>query len=309
MLDPTSFELVAPGRAMYVVFLWLFLVEIVIAWNKPSKNKFSSLNIRIPLGFAAMLFPMAYVVLTFMLGFKSQIIDFGRFLGVPYQQYGLWFLETAWPISFEMLLFVCCFLLTVWLLYGLHGLKLFLISGFFLGAFSVFTLLGQVFFPAGSLGIAQAFVPVTVTVSAWFLNFMGYATHISPVQGGSVLRVDGNSGSAAFLVYWPSAGIQSLILYSFTILLFLRVAAMPFWRKGTYFLLGLIGTFFVNIFRIVSISTLAVNVGMGAARMFHDYYGELYFIMWMIAYLLIVFVIERYAKRLNQPGASGIDSK
>lgn len=225
-------------------------------------------------------------------------------MGVPYQQYGIGFLESEWPPAFEVFLFACFFLLSVWLLYGLNGLKRFAISGFFLGAFSIFYLLGGVFFPFGSLQAAQAFVPVTVTVVTWILGLLGYATYVTPAQGGSALLVQGTSGSAAFLVYRPSAGVQSQILYSLTILLFLRNATMPFWRRIVYFIVGAVGTFFANVLRIVYIGTLGVNVGTEAARVFHDYYGELFFIFWMIAYLIIVVLIEWRIKRRSQKAPS-----
>jgi len=128
---------------------------------------------------------------------------------------------------------------------------------------------------------------------------LGYRTLTAPVQDGSFLSVAGNSGSANFLVYWPSAGIQSLVIYSFTILLFLRDARIPYWRKGAYFAVGTVGTFFVNVLRIVSICLLAVNVGMDVGRMFHDYYGELYFIAWMVVYLLVIFFTESFLGRRN----------
>lgn len=297
MLEPMSFELVSPGRAMYLIFLCLLLLEIVLAWDKPLKNPLASKDVRVFAALTCMLCPTLYVILTLMLGFKGQIIEIGRILGVPYREYGSWFLEVAWPVSIEVFLYVCFFLLSVWLLYGISGIRRFSISGFFLGASSIFNILGQVFFPAGSLQVAQSFVPVTVAASTWLLNLLSYTTFTAPVQGGSLLRVAGNSGSAAFLVYWPSAGIQSLVIYSFTILLFLKGAAMPYWRKGTYFVVGTVGTFFVNVLRIVSICLLAVNVGVGVGRMFHDYYGELYFIAWMIVYLLIIFFIESFLKR------------
>lgn len=299
MLEPTSFEYVSPGRATYLIFVWLLFLEIILAWDKPLKNPPALRGVREFAAHTCLLCPSLYVILTLALGFKDQIVEIGRILGVPYTEYGSWFLEVAWPVSLEVFLYVCFFLLSVWLLYGSSGVRRFSISGFFLGASSIFNMLGQVFFPAGSLQAVQSFVPVTVAASTWLLNLLGYRTLTAPVQGGSFLSVAGNSGSANFLVYWPSAGIQSLVIYSFTILLFLRDARIPYWRKGAYFAVGTVGTFFVNVLRIVSICLLAVNVGMDVGRMFHDYYGELYFIAWMVVYLLVIFFTESFLGRRN----------
>jgi thaumarchaeosortase len=299
LFEPTSFEYVWNGRTVYIIFLWLLLIEIFLAWNKPLETSTSSLNVRTFAAFATMLFPTFYVIFTFMLGFRSKIIELGRFLGVPYLQYGSWFLETAWPLALEFFVFSCFFLLSVWLLYRLSGFRRFYISGFFIAAFSIFYILGGVLFPYGSLQAAQSFASVTVTFSARVLDLLGYKTYITPVQGGSFLLVTRNTATAAFLVYWPSAGIQSLILYSFTILLFLRNTIMPLWRKGGYFIGGAVGTFFANVLRIASIGIVGVNSG-ATARMFHDYYGELYFIIWMIMYLFTVFLVESYLNRRRQ---------
>lgn len=302
VLRPESFEYVWTGRTIYVLFLWLLLIEIVLAWGKPLKEALSPLNARVLAAFTTLLFPTVYVSLTVMFGFRSQIIELGRFLGVP-GQYGPHLLETAWPFALEFYVFAVSFLLSVWLLYGLNAFKRFSISGFFLTAFSTFYSL-DVFFPYGSIQVLQSIVPVTVAVSVWVLGLMGYGTYTTSVSGGSLLMVTRGGGRpAAFLVYWPSGGVQSLILYSFTILFFLRNATMPFWRKGVYFIVGAVGTFFANVFRIASISVLGVSSGTEAAKMFHDYYGELYFIVWMILYLLIVFLIESYLHRRRRKSA------
>jgi exosortase/archaeosortase family protein len=54
------------------------------------------------------------------------------------------------------------------------------------------------------------------------------------------------------------------------------------------FTIGAIGTFFTNILRIVTIATLTINYGETTGEYFHNYYGELFFITWIIIYLTIL---------------------
>ena len=63
--------------------------------------------------------------------------------------------------------------------------------------------------------------------------------------------------------------------------------------KAISFVIGAVGTFLVNIPRIVTIFKLVADVGKEAGNMFHSYYGELFFIAWMITYLMILLLLSR----------------
>jgi len=108
-----------------------------------------------------------------------------------------------------------------------------------------------------------------------------------------VLRVwDPNNPlkSARFGIAWPCAGVESLIIYTVTILLFLKKTAIP-WKHGIiYFIIGAIITYFINILRIVTIFLLAAKYGTQSPEVwsFHDFYGQLYSITWIISYPLII---------------------
>jgi thaumarchaeosortase len=183
-------------------------------------------------------------------------------------------------------------------LYGLRGLKVFSISSFFLGAIGVFFML-DTFYPYGTLTVLQSFVPFTVSMASNFLNLLGYGTQIfSAGDYGSGLRVTGAGGkNFVATVYWPCAGIQSLVIYSLVILLFLRGVNISFQKKIAYVLVGAFGTFFVNILRIVAIFMAGLSGGSGVAARFHEFYGEFFFIAWMLIYLSIIFVFETYFLR------------
>jgi thaumarchaeosortase len=108
------------------------------------------------------------------------------------------------------------------------------------------------------------------------------------VQGTPVLYVSGSSGSVGFGIGWPCAGVQSLFIYTCVILLFLKKSAIPMIQKIVYF-----------IIRIVSIYIIAINQDMRAAQVFHDYYGELYSITWITAYLIIIILSRTIPAKLS----------
>lgn len=61
---------------------------------------------------------------------------------------------------------------------------------------------------------------------------------------------------------------------------------------------GAVGTFFVNVLRIVTIAVIGLNTGAEVARLFHDYYGELYFIAWIMLYLFVIVFGPKILARL-----------
>ena len=115
-----------------------------------------------------------------------------------------------------------------------------------------------------------------------------------------VLTVLGETSSFTAVVYWPSAGIQSLIIYTGMILLFIKDTSFAMLRKVSYFTVGAAGTFMVNILRIVSILLIGLRIGRLEANIFHDYFGEFFFIAWMIIYLVLIVYGHTILNRIRQ---------
>lgn len=290
-IDAVSFNFLWKGRAPYLLFLWLLFLEIYIGWKKLKKKLVSSWNKRTLLALVSLILPTVYAV-AISLGLKSGIIGLGTALGLPVQGTDEWFLTHSWPFSFEYILFTVFFLTSIWLLYGIKGLKGFAVSSFFLGGVGIFYMI-DTFYPYGTFTVLQSFVPVTVSGATSVLNFMGYGTQIFPGgTDGLRLSVTGAGSSYSAIVSWSCAGSHSLFLYSFMIMLFLRGTSISRMRKIIYVAMGAAGTFFVNILRIVAILSAGVNGGPSLATTFHEFYGEFFFIVWMFIYLSIIFLSE-----------------
>jgi thaumarchaeosortase len=93
-------------------------------------------------------------------------------------------------------------------------------------------------------------------------------------------------------VGWPCAGVQSLLLFTLITLVFFKKTAIPRDRKINYFLIGAAGTYLTNVLRISSFFVISLNYGSEAGSVFHNVYGELYFIAWMFLFLMMVIAIQ-----------------
>jgi len=132
VLHPGSFQLVWEARTPYIIFLWLFGLELALSWNTLN----STLNLdhkpRMALTLIVLAMPTIFVLATSFFGLQDAIIAFGKVLGVPYVKFGTWFIDVSWPIGFEYLIFTASFTVSLLVVYGTEHLKRFLISAFFL---------------------------------------------------------------------------------------------------------------------------------------------------------------------------------
>ena len=116
----------------------------------------------------------------------------------------------------------------------------------------------------------------------------------------NLLFLKGDHGAMALQVFWPSAGVHSVIIYSLVMMAFLLKMNIPRNRKAIYFVIGIIGTIGVNMIRIFSLSVYALKVTTNAKEWeeFHSVAGEIMFLPWLFVFLLVVMYIE--TKRLKK---------
>lgn len=294
VLFPESFQYTWVGRLQYIIFFWLFLLELALAWRELQPKLGLSYRTRTIAILFVMTIPTAYVVATSFFGLKAAVVELGKFAGVPYKTFGDFLVQYDWPMIVEYIVLAASFTTTIFLAYGKVGLRKILIAPFFLWATAFFFVINTAA-PYGIMWELQAFVPFTARSSATVLGWLGYQTLTSETSSvffgpGMILVtfIEGSVSSFAVTVYWPSAGIQSLFIYTLTILLFIRNVSLSLWRKITYICIGAAGTFAVNVLRIATICVIGLKVSSVAAQHFHDYYGELFFISWMLVYLAMI---------------------
>jgi len=287
-LDPDSFEMTWKGRTYQLFFLWLFSLETILGWEEFQIEKRTLKSIRTVTFIITLLLPTIYVVAANYFGLNTMIMDLARQCNVP--------LVDWMPLSIEYLVFAVLFASIILLAYGINGLRDLSISVFFLAIIGVIYMIDTLY-PYGKFTPFQFLVPTTTVLAANVLNLMGYETSMSFISNhptyGSMpyLEVKDSLGeSAEFGIAWPCSGIESLLIYTVTILLFLKKTAIPWMHKIVYFAIGAIVTYFINILRIATIFVIAIDYGVESAQvqLFHNYYGQLYSITWIIVYPLII---------------------
>jgi len=153
------------------------------------------------------------------------------------------------------------------------------------------------FFPYDTLGPLQYVVPYFVQANVWLITVLDLGTAVAK---DNVMFLRGEHGSMALQVFWPSAGVHSIIIFSLVIGAFMLKLNISRNRKIIYFVLGIIGTVTVNLIRIFSLSWYALKVTTDpvAWEEYHKIAGEIMFLPWLFAFIFIVMIIE--SRRLNR---------
>jgi thaumarchaeosortase len=291
-----SFEQTYQGRTFLLFFLWLIALEIILGWEKLQENKLNRLkSVRTVLFIATLLLPTIYVIAANYYGLNAAIDGLAKQNLSPEDPMRDQHASLI-PLSTEFLVFAVFLGLIILLAYGTSSLADFSISTLFVGVIGILFTVDNLY-PFGRFTPLQILVPSTATLAAKVLNLMGYATSMyfvsnSPVQGSyPVLTVTSPQGGSVGLgIAWPCSGIESLVIYTVVILLFLKKSNIRWTLKVIYFVFGAVVTYLINIFRVVTIFLLALQYGYPSpqAQRFHDYYGMLYSIAWIISYPLII---------------------
>lgn len=281
-LDPFSFEKTWKGRTYYLFFLWIIFLETILRWEELKNDKIRSIKSLRGITFiVAFLTPTLYVIAENFFGLNAIINGLAIENNI---EFALKFPEVI-PLSIEYLVFTVLFAVIIVLEYGGVGLKKFSVSTFFLGTTGTVYMIDNLY-SAGFIPF-QILVPTTAILASKTLNFMGYHTILDLSSSMPKLTAQNQSRAFEANIGWPCAGIDSLLIYSVTIVLFLGNLPISRIKKVIYFLVGAIITYFINILRIVSIFIIGIN-SKGDVWSFHDYYGPLYSVTWIVTYPLII---------------------
>jgi exosortase/archaeosortase family protein len=295
------FELTWKGRLFLLVFLWIILVESAMDWNKFVDEKPKNRYIIIA-SLVCALIPTFYVLATNFFGLDLTVLRIGHdvfgILSVRGANEPWDFLHLHWPITCEYLVFAVFFISAVLLAYKTKGLKALSISFALLGGIGVAYMFDTIY-PFGVFRPLQAFALPTAAVAAALFDLLGYTVRlVFPIYAAESslpsLTVIMGGKSASATIAWACAGVQSLLLYVVIILVFFKKADISAFRKLAYFIIGLFGTFFVNVLRVFSILIIMLNYGNEAGTIFHNTYGEIYSVIWILLFILLIGCIQRF---------------
>ncbi len=129
-------------------------------------------------------------------------------------------------------------------------------------------------------GLLQGWVvPTEVRMIAVILRLFGIYATVSQTS----LYLAKGSGTLPVYISWNCVGWQSFILFAITLITGLQG---PYTRRSKVetVILGFLGTFLVNLWRISVVCVVAYYVGQLPAVIFHDYGGTILILLWLFAF-------------------------
>lgn len=120
-------------------------------------------------------------------------------------------------------------------------------------------------------------VPYQAKMISSIVAFLPIKVSIYPVATGFWL----NGGFVE--LQWNCLGWQSLVLLVFTFITGMQGKFTKISRLETVFL-GILGTYLMNVIRIVIVILLSIFLGRTASILFHDYFSLLFTIAWFFVF-------------------------
>ena len=279
------------GRGGYLFGLVFVVAELVGLKVVISRTKLFAV---IPLAAAT----IAYLVLLEN-GLRDYLIESAEQFNVQ--------LIYSWTWMWDFVLMAVFMAVVLTIFFGRRWIRLAPAGPIFLTGTAIILSL-DAFFPYDTLGPLQYVVPYLVQANVWLISVLDLGTAIAR---DNIMFLRGDHGSMALQVFWPSAGVHSVIIFSLVIGAFMLKMNIPRGRKIMYFVIGIIGTIIVNMIRIFSLSWYALKVTTDpvAWEEYHKIAGEIMFLPWLFAFILVVIIIEsrRLKKQDSKLGGKSSD--
>ena len=238
--------------------------------------------------------PMAILTILYLVGLeyglRDYILDSAEHYSVE--------LIYSWTWMWDFIIMAIFVMAALTIFFGKRWIRIAPAGPIFLGGSAIILSL-DAFFPYDTLGPLQYVVPYLVQANVWLIGVFELGT---ATARDNIMFLRGDHGAMVLQVFWPSAGVHSVIIYSLVMGAFLLKMNIARKRKSIYFVIGIIGTIIVNMIRIFSLSWYALKVTTNAEKWeeFHSVAGEIMFLPWLFVFLLIVILIEtRRLKKLE----------
>lgn len=238
--------------------------------------------------------PLAILVITYLIGLENGLRDY---IVDSSEQYNVQLIY-SWTWMWDFIILTVFVIASLFIFFGKRWIRIAPAGPIFLGGSAIILSL-DAFFPYDTLGPLQYVVPYLVQTNVWLVTLFDLGT---ATARDNIMFLKGDFGPMVLQVFWPSAGVHSIIIYSLVMGAFLLKMNIKRNRKAIYFTLGIVGTIAVNIIRIFSLSWYALKVTTDAEKWeeFHSVAGEIMFLPWLFIFLFIVIIIEsRRLKKLE----------
>jgi thaumarchaeosortase len=281
---PDSFSLSwNQGRGGFLFAMAFIVAELI------------GIKLQIPKKRLVVIIPLAGAVIAYLVLLEYGLRDFIESTATRFNVH----LILSWTWMWDFVVMGIFVIASVTILFGKRWIRIAPAGPIFLCGTAVILSL-DAFFPYDTLGPLQYVVPYLVQANVSIINGLDLGLAIAK---NNIMFLRGEHGSMALQVFWPSAGVHSVIIYSLVMMAFLLKMNIPQKRKAMYFGLGILGTIGVNMIRIFSLSlfVLKVSTNPNDFEEFHGIAGEIMFLPWLFAYLFAVTSIE--TKRLKKINA------
>ena len=243
--------------------------------------------------------PLAAAVIIYIAGLEYGLRDY---LLASAEQYNVQLIY-SWTWMWDFIVMAIFVVVALSIFFGKRWIRIAPAGPIFLAGSAIILSL-DAFFPYDTLGPLQYVVPYLVQTNVWLINVLDLGT---ATARDNIMFLRGDFGPMVLQVFWPSAGVHSIIIYSLVMGAFLLKMNIPRKRKSIYFGIGIVGTIAINMIRIFSLSWYALKVTTDVKQWeeFHSVAGEIMFLPWLFAFLLIVILIEtKRLKKLESQGKS-----
>jgi len=278
-LSWAGFGKLGRGGLLFVLF---FLAFELMDFRKTASSHLNRTR-KIATG-ALLLLTMLYFGAVALVGqFTDSVYWIGRILGASGE------FSNSWLMAMDYLVLTLYIVAVASAFFGARAiLGIFTAIVFSAGMLAMYLL--DAFFPYGSLGPLQFWANFVVAGVAFLSKTLGL-----PVYGYSnVLTIAGKHGTFRLVVFWPSVGVHSMLIYSLVMILLAAKLDAPAKRKLIYAAVGVAGTVFLNVMRIFLIALYGYAYATSGEDLdaFHNSIGELLFPIWIVAFLAIVLTVE-----------------
>ena len=225
----------------------------------------------------------------FSLGLTDLLVSGGRVLGLPEMPKMF-----SWMAMCEYAVFGVYIMTVLASSYGLRNFKMYVTPIAYLFGMAVIFFLDAAF-PYDQLGPLQAIVLLLVPPVAWLLNIFGITTRWRESPARLYVYCSDNGSlipRGALDFFWPCVGVQSMIIFGLIIVVLVAKLDAPNHRKIIYGLTGAAGTVAINILRIFAISYTLAIYGIEKAKAFHESFGEILFLVWIVVFLVVAIKVE-----------------
>jgi thaumarchaeosortase len=264
---------------------FLFALAFIVA-------ELAGLKFVIPKKKLLVVIPLAVITIIYLIVLENGLRDFIIESGEVYDVQ----LIFSWTWMWDFIIMAIFVVSTLFIFFGRKWIRIAPAGPIFLTGSAIILSL-DAFFPYDTLGPLQYIVPYLVQTNAWIITVLdlGIAT-----ARDNLLFLRGDHGPFVLQVFWPSAGVHSVIIYSLVMMAFLLKMNIPRNRKAVYFVIGILGTIGVNMVRVFSLSVYALKITTNAQQWeeFHSVAGEIMFLPWLFIFLLMVTAIE--TKRIKK---------